>query len=76
MSPELNRDQRMTLRTKLFPPAGLLLIVLLLSACGESKKQASSPALIANLDGLEPGWNVIEPGGDTMCSLPYKPSRG
>jgi hypothetical protein len=74
MSPELNRDQRMTLRTKLFPPAGLLLIVLLLSACGESKKQASSPALIANLDGLEPGWNVIEPGGDTMCSdgSPYR----
>ena len=29
---------------------------------------------MANLDGLEPGWNVIEPAGDTVCSdfSPYR----
>jgi hypothetical protein len=32
------------------------------------------PPPIADLAGLEPGWNTFEPGGDTLCSdgTPYK----
>jgi len=54
--------------------AGLLLIALLLCACSESSTEVPPPLASANLDGLEPGWNVIEPGGDTMCSdgSPYR----
>ena len=35
----------------------------MLSACGESPQ-----ADVADLGGLKPGWNVIEAGGDTVCS--------
>lgn len=54
--------------------AGLLLTTLLLCACSDSTPEASPPVAIANLDGLEPGWNVIEPEGDTVCSdgSPYR----
>jgi hypothetical protein len=48
----------------------LLLMSALVGGCSES------PQLIpvADLSDLEPGWNVIEPGGDTVCSdgTPYK----
>ncbi len=57
-------------------PAGLTAMVLLLAGCGETPQSAvaSIPAPAANLDGLSPGWNIIEPGGDTVCSdgSPYK----
>lgn len=56
--------------------AALTTAVFLLSGCGESPQTALASASIssANLDGLQPGWNVIEPGGDTVCSdgSPYK----
>ena len=34
----------------------------------------AAPAPIAKLDGLVPGWNAIEPGGETTCSdgTPYR----
>jgi len=58
-------------------PVGLTAMVLLLAGCGEAPQSAlvSAPAPpSANLDGLAPGWNIIEPGGDTVCSdgSPYK----
>jgi hypothetical protein len=35
---------------------------------------APDPGPVADLDGLAPGWNTIEPGGSTICSdgTPYK----
>lgn len=47
-----------------------LLVVTLLPGCSESLP----PVPVADLSGLEPGWNVIEPGGDTICSdgTPYR----
>jgi len=64
----------MTRPTNHFFTAGLLLTALLLFACSESTPEASPPVAVANLDGLEPGWNVIEPGGETICSdgSPYR----
>ena len=34
----------------------------------------AAPAPLAKLDGLVPGWNAIEPGGETTCSdgTPYR----
>jgi len=56
--------------------SSLLLIAVLFSGCGASPQPVATtqPAPIADLGGLEPGWNVIEPGGDTVCSdgSPYK----
>ena len=54
--------------------AGMLLTALLLCACSKSTPEASLPVAAANLDGLDPGWNVIEPRGDTVCSdgSPYR----
>jgi hypothetical protein len=61
---------------KLQISTGLIVAVLLLSGCGESSQSAvaSISAPTAMLDGLAPGWNTIEPGGDTVCSdgTPYK----
>lgn len=47
---------------------------LLLSGCNEAPNSAAAPAPIADIDGLAAGWNVIETGGDTICSdgTPYK----
>lgn len=58
----------MTEPTNLLFTVGLLLTALMLSACSESTQEASPQVAVASLDGLEPGWNVIEPGGDTICS--------
>ena len=57
-----------------FLTAGLVLTALALCACSESTTEASPPVAVANLDGLEPGWNIIEPAGDTVCSdgSPYQ----
>jgi len=61
---------------RLQPLAGLMAVSFLLGSCGEAPQSAvaSIPSPIANLDGLAPGWNIIEPGGDTVCSdgTPYK----
>jgi len=64
----------MTKPTNPFLTAGLLLTALLLCACSDSTPEASQPVAIADLDGLDPGWNVIEPRGDTVCSdgSPYR----
>ena len=50
--------------------ASLPLTIVILTSCSESPQ----PVAVADLSGLEPGWNVIEPGGDTVCSdgTPYK----
>lgn len=60
--------------TNPFSTAGLLLSTLLLCACSESSNEASPPVAAANLDGLQPGWNIIEPAGQTVCSdgSPYR----
>ena len=48
------------------------LVVVILYGCSESPPTTATPALvpapIAGIDGLAPGWNVIDPGGDTICS--------
>jgi len=55
---------------------GLLLVAAILSGCSESPLPATTtqPVRIADLSSLAPGWNVIETGGDTVCSdgSPYK----
>ena len=53
--------------------AGLMLSVALMGACSESKQEAV-PAPMADLDDLSPGWNAIEPDGETICSdgSPYR----
>ena len=64
--------------TKIQLMAFLPVAILFLSACSEAPQSAiasiSTPAPIADLDGLAAGWNVIEPGGETVCSdgSPYK----
>ena len=52
--------------------AGLMLLTAMLTACSDSGPPAIPAA--ADLDGLAPGWNVIEPEGDTVCSdgSPYR----
>ena len=59
-----------------FRATGLWLITVLLFGCNESPQPTTTlaPAPVADIDGLTPGWNVIEPGGDTICSdgTPYK----
>ncbi len=73
MSPGSELDWRMrTFSTRLLV-AGLMLSAALLGVCSESKQEAV-PAPVADLDGLAPGWNVIEPGGETVCSdgSPYR----
>jgi hypothetical protein len=59
--------------------SGILAIGLsigLLACGGEPADDTPMPAeeAIADLSGLEEGWNVIAPGGDTICSdgTPYK----
>jgi hypothetical protein len=44
--------------------------LILLAACSGEQGTAPAPDLgpIADLSGLETGWNTIEPGGDTSCS--------
>jgi hypothetical protein len=73
MSPEPEQDHLMTISINPFLTAGLLLTAMLLGACSEFR-QETSPEAVANLDGLESGWNVIEPAGDTVCSdgSPYR----
>ena len=73
MSPGSELDWWMrTFSTRLLA-AGLMLSAALLGACSESRQEAI-PAPVADLDGLSPGWNVIEPGGETICSdgSPYR----
>jgi len=59
-----------------FLVTSLLLVAALFSGCSESPQPAAitQPAPIADLSSLAPGWNVIAPGGDTVCSdgSPYK----
>ena len=66
----------------------LAALVLLLAACGDnsgpeqssapvnerSMTQVAMPAAAADFSGLAEGWNVFEPGGDTVCSdgTPYR----
>jgi len=56
--------------------SGLVMSALLLFGCNESPQSAAAraPAPIADIDELVAGWNVIETGGDTICSdgTPYK----
>lgn len=39
-----------------------------LSQAGDSATPAADDSPAAKLDGLEQGWNVLEPGGNTVCS--------
>ncbi|NOR19196.1 MAG: hypothetical protein GQ538_03810, partial [Xanthomonadales bacterium] len=54
----------------------LAVVAVSLYSCGKAPQSAiiSAEASITGLEGLAPGWNIIEPGGDTVCSdgTPYK----
>ena len=45
-----------------------------LAACKPAPPPPPPPPPVADLTGLQPGWNTIEPGGNTICSdgSPYK----
>ena len=45
----------------------LVVMMALLGGCGESSESEVTTS-VANLEELTPGWNIIEPGGDTICS--------
>jgi hypothetical protein len=55
--------------------ASLAVASLLLGACRhDAPPAAPEPGPVAELTGLQPGWNTIEPGGQTVCSdgSPYE----
>jgi hypothetical protein len=70
------------IKMTLLRPLGLLLVTIMLAACGEAPAPVASdstaapqtaqavaqPAEPADFSGLMAGWNAIAPGGDTICS--------
>jgi len=68
------RAKRPLFLTSLF--AATLTAILGLAACRTEVVQPppAEPGPVADFEGLAPGWNPIEPGGDTTCSdgTPYK----
>jgi len=44
------------------------LLVLAGTACAPSDSDSESSQAVSKIAALQPGWNTIEPGGDTVCS--------
>ena len=48
--------------------ASTLLLLGFAIGCAPTEEAPAEMPVASKLDGLEPGWNAIQPGGETVCS--------